>query len=354
MEVKERPLVTFFVCAYQQERFIREAVEGAFAQTYSPLEIILSDDCSSDRTFAIMQEMAAAYRGPHQIILNRNEKNLGIGGHINRIFELSHGELLVASAGDDVSLPERTEILVGSWIQGGRPLASVFSNAIEIDEFGLARRDRVFRKSQDVGMAMVSLVTNTGDWRLEVLPLTSGSMFLNNWVLGATQMFHRAAFVVFGGLGEGVIQEDRVIPFRLMLMGGTVVYVDQPLVKYRRHLGNAYPDNPPEKLRQDFHLRRLKQEIALEKSRISDLQVARQRQMISDALQLTLSAELRERTDRATCRLMHQEGKPLAALAHGLKSLARSPSPFRLAGWLAARLVPMILSRYLGWKSFRS
>ena len=45
----DRPLVTFALFAYNQEQYIREAVEGAFSQTYEPLEIILSDDCSSDR-----------------------------------------------------------------------------------------------------------------------------------------------------------------------------------------------------------------------------------------------------------------------------------------------------------------
>jgi len=49
-ETTDRPLVTFALVAYNQEQYIREAVEGAFAQTYEPLEIILSDDCSSDRT----------------------------------------------------------------------------------------------------------------------------------------------------------------------------------------------------------------------------------------------------------------------------------------------------------------
>ncbi|HUF60663.1 MAG TPA: glycosyltransferase, partial [Verrucomicrobiales bacterium] len=54
----ERPLVSFLLLAYNQEQYIHEAVEGAFSQTYSPLEIILSDDCSTDRTFEIMREMA--------------------------------------------------------------------------------------------------------------------------------------------------------------------------------------------------------------------------------------------------------------------------------------------------------
>ena len=62
----DRPLVTFALFAYNQEDYIREAVQGALAQAYEPLEIILSDDCSSDRTYQIMQEMAVVYRGPHQ------------------------------------------------------------------------------------------------------------------------------------------------------------------------------------------------------------------------------------------------------------------------------------------------
>lgn len=108
MPSPDRPLVSFVLLAYNQEEVIREAVEGAFSQTYSPLEIILSDDCSKDRTFEIIQEMAATYHGPHKIVLNRNPKNLGIGQHYSRIMELASGEIVELAAGDDISLPWRT------------------------------------------------------------------------------------------------------------------------------------------------------------------------------------------------------------------------------------------------------
>src|SRR5678815_2859442 len=123
-----RPLITYLVAAYNQEGFIREAVESAFAQTYSPLEIIISDDCSSDRTFEIATEMAKAYRGPHKILLNRNSTNLGISAHCNRIMELTHGELVVAAAGDDISVPHRTEVVFQAWEQSGRKATSIFSS----------------------------------------------------------------------------------------------------------------------------------------------------------------------------------------------------------------------------------
>src|SRR5882762_2416555 len=132
----QKPLLTFAVAAFNQERFVREAVEAAFAQTYSPLEIVLSDDCSKDRTFEIMREMAAAYRGPHKIVLNQNPVRKSIGGHVNRIVEISHGDLILAAAGDDVSLPDRTALVYHAWEEAERLPISIHSDVIQIDEHG--------------------------------------------------------------------------------------------------------------------------------------------------------------------------------------------------------------------------
>ena len=51
----EGPLVSFCVKCYNQERYIGEALEGVFAQTYRPLEIVISDDASTDRSWEIIQ-----------------------------------------------------------------------------------------------------------------------------------------------------------------------------------------------------------------------------------------------------------------------------------------------------------
>ncbi len=50
------PLATIVVWAYKQEDFIEQAIKGAFAQTYTPLEIILSDDNSPDQTGQFMRK----------------------------------------------------------------------------------------------------------------------------------------------------------------------------------------------------------------------------------------------------------------------------------------------------------
>lgn len=130
----ERPLVTFALFAYNQEKYIREAVEGAFSQTYSPLEIILSDDCSSDRTFEIMEEMAREYRGPHNIRIRRNSSNQETAQHFSNVAGTLQGILLVVAAGDDISKPERTEKLVEMWVNCHKEPGLYFSNLISFTD----------------------------------------------------------------------------------------------------------------------------------------------------------------------------------------------------------------------------
>lgn len=92
---------------YNQEAHVRKAVESILSQECPPLEIIISDDASTDRTFDIVRECAEAYNGPHKVILNRNEKNMGFRRHVNEIVSRSTGDWVIYAAGDDVFFPNR-------------------------------------------------------------------------------------------------------------------------------------------------------------------------------------------------------------------------------------------------------
>src|SRR5947209_20339005 len=97
--------VEVLLLACNQAATIRDAAESVLAQTGPPLAIVFSDDASHDATFAILADIAAAYRGPHRVRVRRNETNLGIGAHYNRLVAESRSELLVTAAGDDLSVP---------------------------------------------------------------------------------------------------------------------------------------------------------------------------------------------------------------------------------------------------------
>jgi glycosyltransferase involved in cell wall biosynthesis len=223
MTSPDKPLVTFALFAYNQERFIREAVEGALSQTYSPLEIILSDDCSTDRTFEIMQLLVAKYQGPHKIVFNRNEKNRGLAAHVNCVVSLANGELIVGAAGDDVSKPARVDELFSAWDEAGRFPNSIVSGYELIDESGVVL---------DIQPNSLDPRSSSLKWRVENGPS----------VLGATHAFTKRTFQVFGALDEGVSCEDRVIGFRSFLLG-PVIEVPKCLVQYRRHENNLWNSN---------------------------------------------------------------------------------------------------------------
>ncbi len=209
-----RPLVTLFVTGFNQEATIEAAVAGAFAQTWTPLEIVLADDASRDGTAAAMARMAEAYRGPHEVRCLPAERNGGIVGNVNRVMAATRGDLVVMAGGDDVSHPERVERLVQAWLASGRRAHLLHSNARVIDETG-----------QVVGM-------RPGKPPLLEDPSPHNILEKDLAVLGATAGWSRALFERFGPIPTEAGVEDLVLTFRGAL-AGPVIYVDEPLVDWR-------------------------------------------------------------------------------------------------------------------------
>lgn len=204
----DNPLMTVYVITYNQERFVREALASVLAQTYSPLEIIVSDDASTDRTFGIIQEMAAAYRGPHELRLNRNEKNLGISGNLNKVWSMARGELVFNATGSDISMPTRVSETVAAW-QSVPGIYGVTTDVVEIGEDGRKIDDRAISK-----------------WR----KVTRRSVMRDRFYwTGSSAAYSIELYRRFGPM-SGV--EDLVC-YRRGLLLGNLFYLRRPLVQWR-------------------------------------------------------------------------------------------------------------------------
>ena len=208
------PLASMLLVAYNQQGTVAEAVAGALAQTWQPLEIVISDDASTDGTFAAIQAAIAGYGGPHRIALNRNPVNLGIGAHLSRCVALSGGEMLFVAAGDDVSMPQRCERVMQAWIASGCTLDLIASELIDVDEAGITH--------EKITPTDLSTYRNASDWLAR--PPN---------VVGAAQAWTRRVFDRFGPLPQGVVAEDLVMVLRAVMSGGAVT-LEEPLVRYRR------------------------------------------------------------------------------------------------------------------------
>jgi glycosyltransferase involved in cell wall biosynthesis len=103
-------LVSLVVTTYNHERFITEAIDSALAQTYAPIEVIVVDDGSTDRT----PELLAAYGNR---IRNIRQTNGGVASSRNRGIREAAGDLIVLLDGDDRSAPARVARHVDAYLR---------------------------------------------------------------------------------------------------------------------------------------------------------------------------------------------------------------------------------------------
>jgi hypothetical protein len=209
------PRVTLAILAYNHAQYVKLAMHAAFAQAYSPLEILISDDASTDATPDVIRAVAERYIGPHTLRVNLNAKNMGIGAHVNRLFELASADLVVLAAADDLSHPDRIARLVEAWRTRDPQPWALHSSARVIDETG-RRLGRYVSKLRGRENDVAMLVRH----------------YRGALLLGATTAFDRRLQDYFGPLQAGLPVEDVPLTVRAAMLG-RVAYLDEDLVDYR-------------------------------------------------------------------------------------------------------------------------
>lgn len=197
---------------YNQATLVRKSAAACLAQECEPLDIVFSDDGSSDNTFEVLQDIAAGYRGPHRLTIRRNPKNLGIGEHFNVLIRESRSDFFIASAGDDVSVPTRAQGLINAWDRSQQKADLISSHCIRMHYDGTLGELKCTDKLDGISAA---------DW-LRHRP----------YIIGATHAFTRRLHEHFGPFNSDIVCEDQIMVFRAACLG-TAMTVDEAFVHYR-------------------------------------------------------------------------------------------------------------------------
>ena len=104
-KISNSPLISVILPTYNGEKHIVETLESVLNQTYTNLEIIIVDDCSTDKTVEIIKSY-----NDSRIKLHINETNIGIGENTNKALSLATGEFIMMQDHDDISSPSRAEL----------------------------------------------------------------------------------------------------------------------------------------------------------------------------------------------------------------------------------------------------
>jgi len=94
-----KPRVSIGMPVYNREKYVAASIEAHLNQTYGDFELILTDNCSTDRSEEICRDYVA--RDP-RIRYYRNPRNLGAAGNYRRCFELATGEFFRWTPSDDL------------------------------------------------------------------------------------------------------------------------------------------------------------------------------------------------------------------------------------------------------------
>ena len=95
---------------YNGEKYLKEQIDSFLNQTYLPHEIIISDDCSSDKTLQLLEK----YKNNEKINIKvyKNTENIGFTKNFEKAISKSSGDILFLSDQDDVWYKNKIEIII--------------------------------------------------------------------------------------------------------------------------------------------------------------------------------------------------------------------------------------------------
>jgi glycosyltransferase EpsE len=135
--MEHNPEVSVLMAVYNGEPFVRGAIEGILNQTYRNFELLITDDCSTDRSLCIIEEYAGK---DERIRIIKNSNNEGLTRSLINAVSEANGEYIARQDADDVSMPQRLEKQI-SFLKRNSEYGAVGTSAEIIGKEGSQRKN---------------------------------------------------------------------------------------------------------------------------------------------------------------------------------------------------------------------
>lgn len=210
--------ISMVLICYNQENYIVEAMDGIRNQTIPPYEIIIADDASKDGTQDVIRNYVQTH-GLHHWKLLLSHQNRGITGNLQQGIDASSGDIIIAMAGDDISLPNRCAITAELFEKN--PHVNIIANS----GFIINSNGAITGEKNEEDGALVNDVVGV-------------IRFGFPGVHPVGQAFRRTIFSRYGSLPFDVPNEDDQLSFRGIVDGG-ILKSAVKTYKYRVHERSA-------------------------------------------------------------------------------------------------------------------
>lgn len=203
---------------YNGEKFIREQIDSILKQTLSNFELIICDDCSTDKTYSILQEYA---QKDNRIKLFRNNHNLGFLKNFEKALSQCSGDYIACCDQDDIWTANHLEILTTNLGTND----CIGANALIIDEQGFSINKTV-----------------KDSLSIEIIPESSNSIFKHecfyNLIQGTACLFKKELLSHILPFPQNIKFHDHWIALNAAIQNGCK-YTSEIVLSYRTHKNNV-------------------------------------------------------------------------------------------------------------------
>ncbi len=231
VNVAERyPLISILIPNYNYVKYVATAVDSALAQTYQNIEVVVSDNCSTDGAWELLNER---YGDDPRVRLHQNEQNIGMARNFDRLMELARGRYVMCLSSDDFLFPPHLARLAERF-EAEPELDVVYCNAYFAHEDGTVYATRAMAGQFPVDF------TDARDELVEEFTTVCPVCF-------PCALFKREVLLEPGICGDpanGQDARDWELIIRLALANKRFAYIAQPSMAIRLHAdqfsGDAY------------------------------------------------------------------------------------------------------------------
>ena len=212
--MNNQPLVSVIMNCYNGEKYLREAIDSVYAQTYKNWEIIFWDNASTDKSTKIVKSYSSKMR------YFRGGKTIPLGAARNKALKQCEGEYIAFLDVDDIWLPEKLELQVKKMQENPESIVCYSDGYAMYDEEKTKKKFSSYKNTKFYqGNIFEKLIlSNFINWQTVLINklLTKDELCFNETL---------------------TIGEDYEFLLRLSLLGD-VIFSPEPLVYYRSHENN--------------------------------------------------------------------------------------------------------------------
>ena len=221
----DNPCVQILMAVYNGEQYLREQIESIRSQSYENWELLVSDDCSSDGSLAILREYEQVDQRIHVVL--EGERYGSAKRHFMALIRLATSDYVMTCDQDDVWDEDKVELTLVAMrnyeqVHVGKPLL-VCTDLRVVD--------------QNLAQLSPSFLTYSG---MDASKLTMGYFLASCVVTGCTMMLNAAALK----LCQEAVNEDALIMHDwwaslVVAAFGEVIHLDRATISYRQHGDNS-------------------------------------------------------------------------------------------------------------------